>query len=101
GAVRFHRALSGRRPDRGEREVTVTRLTSRPAASAQNAAPIPRKVSPEAATTNVRAATSRPSAAVRAPASADDSVASRASPATAPATSGGAAPKNTDSAAEK
>jgi transcriptional regulator with XRE-family HTH domain len=71
-----------------------TARTSRPATSAQNAAPIPRKLSPEAATTKVIAAASRPSVADRAPAKDAESVPRSASPATAPVTSAGAALTN-------
>ena len=61
---------------------------------------MPRKVRPDAATTKVIAAASRPSTADRAPDSDAESVASRASPATAPVTSAGAALRNVVSAAE-
>ena len=61
---------------------------------------MPRKERPDAATTNVIAAASRPSVADSAPARAEDSVPSRASPATAPARSDGAALMNTVSAVE-
>src|ERR1700733_12718572 len=77
-----------------------TARISRPAASAQNAAPMPRKVRPEAAMTKVIAGASRPSGAARAPDSDAESVASRASPATAPVTSAGAALRNVVTAAE-
>src|SRR6185437_5697545 len=88
------RQASARRP------AVSTMRTRRPAASAQKAAPMPRNVSPDAATANVITADSRPSAADNAPDKLAASVPSSASPATAPMTSAGAALASVVNAAE-